>query len=286
MNTFYCACCGLTCQSSRAYTRHLKSARHIKRKTTVLDHLCICKKSFSTSSALYRHRKTCSIYQNNIENTSETNNGNIEEMEQIIETLVEKKYGKTLQTLETIKEKDDEIKKICKEKDEIIREKEQQIQMLLSEKNTTNNIETQNVIVINNFGEEKIDYISIQDILQMINDKPARSPVLLAQKIHFDNEHPENNNVAITGEKSNYAYIHKNGRRVREYRKNIINEMAQNSFDIIEKTYDDNVNVFSHSKQNGVKNLKNRFYNNDIKYLTDEIDLMVLNECAEVKQTP
>ena len=62
--------------------------------------------------------------------------------------------------------------------------------------------------------------------------------------------------------------------------------MAQNSFDIIEKTYDDNVNVFSHSKQNGVKNLKNRFYNNDIKYLTDEIDLMVLNECAEVKQTP
>ena len=59
--------------------------------------------------------------------------------------------------------------------------------------------------------------------------------------------------------------------------------MTQNSFDIIERTYDDNVNVFSHSKQTGVENLKNRFYNNDIKYLTDEMDLMVLNESTEVK---
>ena len=306
MTTFHCACCGLTCQTSRAYKIHLKSSRHLTRESTKLDYVCTCKKSFSTSSALYRHRKKCHSYQTRNSNnetsaetnaesnttTHETNNVNLEKMEELLETLVEKKYGNTFKTL---KQKDEEIAKLRREKAEenkkkedeireVIREKDEQIKLLLAEKNTTNNIETQNnVIVINNFGEESIDHISIQEILQMINDKPARSPVLLAQKIHFDSEHPENSNVSITGEKSNYAYIQKEGKKKRDYRKKIINEMTQNSFDIIERTYDDNVNVFSHSKQTGVENLKNRFYNNDIKYLTDEMDLMVLNESTEVK---
>ena len=300
--SLFCETCNYTGTSKQAFGRHLLSRKH-KERLKCKGKKCVCGNTYMSKQTLYVHQKSCQVYINNpqiviVDDTTTTdsnaddNNVDIKEM---VNTLIDEKLNETLQTL---KQKDDEIAKLRREKDEqnklkdeeirevneIIREKEEQIKVLLAEKNTTNNIETQNnVIVINNFGEESIDHISIQEILQMINDKPARSPVLLAQKIHFDSEHPENSNVSITGEKSNYAYIQKDGKKKRDYRKKIINEMTQNSFDIIERTYDDNVNVFSHSKQTGVENLKNRFYNNDIKYLTDEMDLMVLNESTEVK---
>lgn len=284
MKYLFCETCNYTGTSKQAFDRHILTKKH-KDRSTSRSFKCVCGNTYMSHQSIYMHRKSCQVHILNPNPVEESKNK--VDIKEMVNTLIEEKLN---ETLHTIKQKDEEIAKLRKEKEEeirevneIIREKDEQIQFLLAEKSTTNNIETQNVIVINNFGEESIDHISIQDILQMINDKPARSPVLLAQKIHFDSEHPENSNVAITGEKSNYAYIQKEGKKKRDYRKKIINEMAQNSFDIIERTYDDNVNVFSHSKQNGVEKLKNRFYKNDIKHLTDEMDLMVLNESIEVK---
>ncbi len=73
------------------------------------------------------------------------------------------------------------------------------MQTLLCNNPITNNITVDNTIhnlniTINNFGEEKVGYITKEFILKCFQ---TQNIVRVIEKIHFDDEHPENHNIRI-----------------------------------------------------------------------------------------
>jgi len=69
--------------------------------------------------------------------------------------------------------------------------------------NTINNINIEkqfnNNIYINNFGSERIDHISKEEIYNMLTSGINTIPLYIEKK-HFDKDFPENNNIAFTNE--------------------------------------------------------------------------------------
>jgi hypothetical protein len=75
--------------------------------------------------------------------------------------------------------------------------------------NITNNVETYNNynytnnitnnLIINNYGDERIDYLNYEKMLEIFK-KAYDIPSLLTKEIHFNNEFPENNNILYKNE--------------------------------------------------------------------------------------
>ena len=76
----------------------------------------------------------------------------------------------------------------------------QNIHNITNVNNIDNSInKTINNIQINNFGSERIDHISDEDIVKMLTSGMNTIPLYIEKK-HFDKEFPENNNITFTNE--------------------------------------------------------------------------------------
>jgi hypothetical protein len=135
------------------------------------------------------------------------------------------------------------ITKIMKEivDNELIYEKiETQIKELLSNnyvQNITNNLhQNNNIIIINNFGEENIDYLLNDDnfICNCINS-PINSIQQYLDAVHFNNEHPENTNIKLTNLQSPFMDYFKNGNWNKVEQRLLIPNIVQKSMKIINK---------------------------------------------------
>jgi hypothetical protein len=67
--------------------------------------------------------------------------------------------------------------------------------------NTTNNTQNniQNKIIINNFGSERIDHISHDEIMKILQSGTNTVPLYIKKK-HFDKNFPENNNIKYSND--------------------------------------------------------------------------------------
>ena len=64
--------------------------------------------------------------------------------------------------------------------------------------NNINNV-TNNYITINNYGNERIDYLNYEKMLEIFKKK-YDIPTLLTKEIHFNKDFPENNNIQYKNE--------------------------------------------------------------------------------------
>jgi len=163
-----------------------------------------------------------------------------------------------------------------------------QIAMLLDKHATTttnhntNNIETQNIniININAFGNENTDYLDDKAILACIGRVYKSIPSLL-EKIHFDPQHPENHNIKITNKKLPYASVMGNNHKWKTVdRKDAIETMVLNSYNMLDERYTDNKDKFSTQKQDNFEGFQSKFESDDkdlLKQIKTEVDMMVLN---------
>ena len=78
--------------------------------------------------------------------------------------------------------------------------------------NTTNNTTNHmtNNIIINNYGDENTKYITRDYIIGLLKNKPAKIIPELIKYTHFNNAHPENQNIKITNKKEPYIKVRKN----------------------------------------------------------------------------
>ena len=81
----------------------------------------------------------------------------------------------------------------------IICAREQNPQNVIIHNQTINNIQNNNNLIINNFGSERLDHISHDDIIKMLMAGNNTLPMYI-QKKHFDKNFPENNNIVYTKE--------------------------------------------------------------------------------------
>ena len=154
--------------------------------------------------------------------------------------------------------------------------------LLLSSKTNhiNTNIGTQVNININAFGNENIDYIDDKSILACI-DRVYRSIPSLLEKIHFDPEHPENHNIKITNKKLPYASVMGVNQKWKTVdRKDAIDTMVTNGYNLLDEKYTENKDKFTSSKQQRFEGFQSRFETEDkevIKQIKSEVDILVLN---------
>jgi hypothetical protein len=239
--------------------------------TDMITYDCVCGKSYSYHQSLYVHHKKCAEYRRIAEDRD--------------------KFSSQVYKLQTEK---DEMREKLDSYEKEHKEMKAQITMLLDKyatssapilqttNNNTNNIETQNVniININAFGNENTDYIDDKAILACISRVYKSIPSLL-EKIHFDPKHPENHNIKITNKKLPYASVMGNNQKWKTVdRKDAIETMVLNGYNMLDEKYTGNKEKIPASKQQNFEGFQSKFESGDtdlMKQIKTEVDMMVLN---------
>jgi len=254
-----CEVCKKTFTRKQSLERHLSIANvHDKYEESAIKYVCECGKVYKHKQSLRNHKIKC------------------ETAVKATDTKISEVYEQRLQ---------EQKAEFDKEREEL----RNQIAMLLDKHagNTTNttNIETQNNnihIQINAFGHENIDYINDKAIIQCI-ERVYKSIPALIEKVHFDPEHPENHNIKLTNRKLPYARIMGQNKKWKTvHRKDAIETMVVNGYNILDDKYTENKESISSKKQERFEEIQGKFENEDKelhRQLKQEVELMVLNGC-------
>ena len=261
-----CLQCDISFRTEKSLQTHFSTKRHRNKMIKISppsDFICCsCGNSYSCRQSLHIHRKSCS---DNHITTSVT-----DQIEQLQNTVMEERKQHQL------------------ERDEL----RAQIALLLdkystgntttnSHNNSNNKIENQNITInINAFGNENLDYIDDKAITECISRVYKSIPSLL-EKIHFDPEHPENHNIKITNKKLPYASVMGNNKKWKTVdRKDAIETMVVNGYNILDEKYTESKDSFPVRKQQNFEGFQNKFESDDkelMKQLKTEVDMMILN---------
>ena len=290
-----CDSCNVEFTSKKGLSQHMKGKRHITRANgtqRVLDFACSCGRNYSHRQSLHVHRMTC---------TYQITHSVTEMFEDLKHTMLEERKYNQIER-ERSKNETGELNNVQKDAlsvQEIVKEMKQafelerkemkaQIAMLLDKhagttNNTTNNnnIETQNITInINAFGNENTDYLDDKAILACIGRVYKSIPSLL-EKIHFDPKHPENHNIKITNKKLPYASVMGNNQKWKTVdRKDAIETMVLNGYNMLDEKYAENKEKIPASKQQNFEGFQSKFESEDkeiMKQIKTEVDMMVLN---------
>ena len=225
-----------------------------------------CYNKYSTNSNLHKHLKKCTI--------------NKDKTGSILNSDEELSDTKLLEYIKVI-EKENEL--IKKEKVIIQKEKKamrKEIEKLIDKVGDTNNImnNTINIVSPNNFTQENLDYLT-GDYLDGLLKIPYGSIRDLLRHIHFNPNHPENHNIKIPNRKEKFAIVYSDGKWEIRVKKEVIGDMVDTAYNIIDCHYDEVKNTLEFSR-------KDRFNNYQSSYDTDnktrqkietDVELVILN---------
>jgi hypothetical protein len=173
--------------------------------------------------------------------------------------------------------------KIIKEQDTLLKEAlaqiyqeqqsreklEQQVKELLLQKKCVQNITNNNFIIINNFGEENTDYLKYD---QSFVKKCISSPIMSIQSyldaVHFNKEHPENNNIKLTNLQSPFMDYFKNGNWNKIEQRVLIPSIIHRSAKVIHSLINDNSDDSDDSDNSDIQKwykYRNEIQNNAFK---------------------
>ena len=151
-----------------------------------------------------------------------------------------------------------------------------------SNNNTTNNTINNN-ININNLGYENIKHLKNIDFAEILQSMYNAVPKLI-EKIHFDPNHPENQNIKYTNQKSPYLKIVKDKKWQFVNKKEEILDLIDNKcFMLKDKYYSilkkNKYNITEHQKDK-IDEFLEKYREDDKKMMLDLIEkteLMLLN---------
>jgi len=217
-----------------------------------------CNKIFYSKSNVTKHLKTCKVKKEN-DKKKEKDNQQLCIMKNEIETLKEK-LNKTTSMI-TTNNNNNTINKTLN--------------------NNSNN--TQNInIHINNLGEENIKHIDYNYYNNILKGIYGAVPKLV-EKIHFDKDHPENQNIKLTNKKEPYIKIRKNNKWKLADRKTEVLDLIDSKCFLLRQKYEKllkkNHNL-TEEQQEKIDCFIEK-YDEDNKVLLDELlnktELMLLN---------
>ena len=171
-----------------------------------------CNKEFSRRDSLTRHLNRCKIKKKN-EKENEIEKNKIE--------ILEKHNAELLKAVEKLLIECSNNNK--KTSNKTINNKTTNNNN--SNNNTNSNNTIHNTININNYGEEDTKYITKQFIVDLLKNKPFKAIPEMIKYTHFNEEHPENQNIKITNKKEPYVKIMKDNKWELQDRKNTITDL-------------------------------------------------------------
>jgi hypothetical protein len=181
------------------------------------------------------------------------------------------KYYHIMQENEELK---DVVSKLNKKMDNIA-------DKLINNINITNSqVNSNNTIIINNFGNENLSYID-KALLQQLIIPPYPAIIKLNEIIHCNDEHPENKNIKISNINGKFLQVYENNAWVHKAKQEVIPAIVDKSYDMIDECYNDNIDdVLPPIQDKRYKNFQVDYENNDRlkKQLCKKTELMLFNQ--------
>ncbi len=209
-----------------------------------------CKKSYSRIDSLNRHKKNYCKEKNKI----------CDQVELLIKEM-------TIIKEENLK-KDKQI-------EQLIKQLESANNKPNINRGTINNANNQCNIIINNFGEEQIKYISDKTFKKLLSTPISAIPKLIELK-HFNPNHPENHNIRITNIHDKYAKIYKDRKWLTQHKKDVIQELVDNGFADFEEFRDLNDEQITKKIREKYKKMEAN-YNNNLEKLKEKTLITTIN---------
>lgn len=271
--SFICELCNVKFLSEVSLRNHYNTKRHKINNNVEVNYTCDCGKSFTRQPNLSRHKRLCKLQPMCTEGAQQP---------LVFNQLVFQ--NKMIAEQNKLLKKDNEkLKKqisLLLDKNMSNNTHNDHSTNTTNHNNTTNNIETQNVIVVNSFGSENTEYLTDRIVSRLIQNGPFTCLPKIIEKIHFDPEHPENHNIKVTNQKNNYAKIIKDNKWVTTNKKQAIEKMIQNGYDILEEKYQDNKEAMNDFKKERFENFQHKYENNNkelMRTMRDEVDITLIN---------
>ena len=148
--------------------------------------------------------------------------------------------------------------------------------------NNTNNT-INNTININNYGDENIKHLRTKDFTQLLSSIYNAVPKLI-EKIHFDPDHPENQNIKYTNRKQPYLKVMKDDKWQLVNKKNELLDLIDNKYFMLKEKYytllENNKYTISEEQKAIIDEYMDKYNIEDKKMMIDLMDrteLMLLN---------
>ena len=178
----------------------------------------------------------------------------------------------------------------CKENNSIMSEKiynlekekkklEKEIVKLIDKVGNVTNNNTNNIIVVNNYGKENTDYLTIDKIKKLLN-RPYDSVQELIKMLHYDPDHPENHNIKITNKKEPYALVWNDSIWELRKKKSVVKDLVDKGYMMIDGTHDtiDETNnkyiKFQDNFEDNASNIKDK--------IEAETEIVIINETKKL----
>ena len=180
-----------------------------------------------------------------------------------------------------------------KEKNNEIQELKDMVEKLLIENRSTNitnntthnNNTTNNIININNYGDENTKYITSDYIVKLLKNRPAKTIPELIKYTHFNDEHPENQNIKITNKKEPYIKVRKNDKWELQNKEETISDLIdRQQVHLMDETIEKKIASNCNSSEKINIERCNDLYNDDdkeyMKRLYNESESIIINNSS------
>ena len=185
-----------------------------------------CGKEYKTKDGKYKHKKKCSVNPIIIEkNENDKLKNELEKKDILLDKEVIRR-----------KELEKQVEQLILEKTQL---QEAHAKVINNDHSNTNNITTigrdQNIIIVNNFGEENIEYLlKDENFIKKCIENPVNSISKYLDNVHFNKEHPENRNIKITNLLGPYMDYIKEGEWNKIEKNILLPKIINKSIDVID----------------------------------------------------
>ena len=156
-----------------------------------------------------------------------------------------------------------------------------QIEKLLDKVGNTTNIQSniKNTITLNNYGNENLSHITDQLKTQLIKIPYGMIPKLI-EAVHFNDEHPENKNIALTNSRDNKIKVFSDNRWVYKDKEETINDLVDGKYYILDTHFEQVNNSLETDSRSDFIKFKEYFNSEDKEFvnkLKKDCELVLLN---------
>jgi len=151
--------------------------------------------------------------------------------------------------------------------------------------NDNSKIINNNLIVINSFGKENLSHITNDDYKKYLSGY-FPGFINFIEKVHFDENMPENNNICITNLKSKFMYTHDGSKWVTMNKDDVIDKFIKNKYNHLSDKCDEleETNEIDEKTLNKFLSFAQNYKDEEAEKNTkDKILLMIYNNKDKIK---
>jgi len=276
MVLYTCKCCNFSSNIKTHYNRHLKTKKHINNTDNSLTPMVMTTNDHKMTTN--DHKMTTNDHKmttNDHKMTTKKHKYSCDFCDATFSTKPHKRRHELHFCKENTSIMTNKIQTLEKEKKKL----EKEIVKLIDKVGNVTNNNTNNIIVVNNYGKENTDYLTVEKIKKLLN-RPYDSVQELIKMLHYDPEHPENHNIKITNKKEPYALVWNDPIWELRKKKSVVKDLVDKGFMMIDTTHDtiNETNTkyikFQDNFEDTESNIKDK--------IEEETEIVIINETKKL----